>query len=284
VKRATRAPLAGLLALVLAGTGSAAEQARPKDERDTVLRYHAYHVLVRSEDAAKKAHARIVSATRGDEARTLQALGSAARELSVDGDSAAQGGDLRRVIEGTLDERFEQAVLALEPGTLSAPLQSSVGWHVVYLAEKRAVPVSLLCGPTKPLAAADVARITLELGPSWRGPALSLAGTVSFLHTERSARGDAMREVTLHRELRYAVLVAGHNPPACYRSMRTRFVADCAREPLAGLDEAYFDARGAQGAVVDRIEESQTLAFDPVPASGGARQMYDAVCQSEPGA
>lgn len=280
--------LVGLLAMTTALSAFSAETpGRPKDERDQVTRYHAYHVLVASEDAAKKVRARIVTDSKGTKEKTLGALNSAARELSVDGDSASKGGDLGRVLEGTFDERFEQAVLALEPGTLSAPFSSEFGWHVAFLAEKRAVPVSLLCGPAQTLESGDVARITVELGPSWRGPAGDLRGTVTYLRAEPSTRGGTLREVTLHREVPHAVLVPASDPPTCYRSTRTRFVADCGRDRLAGRGADYFDARAAGGKIVDAIEDPKTLVdadFDPVPARGGARQVYDAACQAEPNA
>jgi hypothetical protein len=286
VTRRHEAVLAGLSALLL-GAACAAAEPRPKDERDQVTRYHAYHVLVPTQAQAVTARARIVAAARGAKDRTIEALRQTARELSADADSASRGGDLGRVLEGTFSERFERAVLALEPGTLSAPFASEFGWHVVYLAEKRAIPVSLVCGPPQALESGDVARITVELGPSWRGPAADRSGTVTFLLAESSDRGAAFRHVTLHRELPHAVLVPARDPPACYRSMRTRFVADCGRERLAGRGEDYFEARAARGTVVDAIEDDPTLEdadFDPVPAHGGARQVYDAVCQSDPGA
>lgn len=285
---ASWALLAGLLAMTTAFAVISAEKApRPKDERDHVMRYHAYHVLVTTEDAAKKVRARIVAATKGRKGHTLEALGSTARELSADGDTASKGGDLGRVLEGTFDERFEQAVLALEPGTLSAPFSSEFGWHVAFLTEKRAVPVSLLCGPAQTLESGDVARITVELGPSWRGPAADLRGTVMYLRAAPSPRGENLRDVTLHREVPHAVLVPAHDPPACYRSSRTRFIADCGRQRLAGRGADYFEARAGAGTIVDGIEDAKTLDdadFDPVPASGGARQVYDAACQSEPNA
>ena len=276
---------AGVLALVVGGASVAAPEPPNKDERDQVTRYHAYHVLVVSEDAAKAVRARIVAAGKGQKKRTLDAFLSTARELSGDTGSASRGGDLGRVLEGAFGERFERAVLALEPGTLSSPFETEFGWHVAYLAEKRVIPVSIVCGPAQPLETGDVARITVELGPNWLGPAADRTGTVSFLRGEKSARGDTFREVTLHSELPHAVLVPEREPPACYRSTRTRYVADCARERLAGMGIEYFDSRGGKGAVIDAVDVAATVGdadFDAVPARGGARQLYDAVCQNEP--
>jgi hypothetical protein len=277
--------LAATITLASAVGAHAADTTRPKDERDQVTRYHAYHVLTQTEDAAKKAHARILAAIKGHKDRTLSALKVAAREMSIDSGTATQGGDLGRVLEGTFDERFEHSVLALEPGTLSAPFAAEYGWHVVYLAEKRAIPVSLVCGPRQGLESADVARVTIELGPSWRGPAADFSGIVSFLRASPSTRGAGFRDVTLHRELPHAVLVPAREPPACYRSARIRFTADCGRQRLAIQGSDYFDARAAGGTMVESIEDKQSLEdadFEAVPARGGARQIYDAACDSEP--
>ena len=278
-----------ILAMVLTmpGAAHAAETpaARDKDERDQVIRYHPYHVLVNSQDAAQKARARIVTASKGQKSRTLDALGQAARELSIDGDTSSKGGDLGRVLEGTFDERFEHAVLALEPGTLSPAFATEYGWHVVFLAEKQAIPVSLVCGPPQGLETDDVARLALELGQSWRGPAADMSGTITFLKITSSERGEKFRDVTLHREFPYAVLVPAAEPPACYRSARVRFVVDCGRQRVALHGADYFDARGAGGAIIEAVEEKKSLAdsdFDAVPARGGARQVYDAACASQP--
>jgi hypothetical protein len=126
----------------------------------------------------------------------------------------------------------------------------------------------------------------MKLGPRWLGPAADRSGTVSFLLAEPSARGDSFREVTLHRELPHAVLVPERDPPACYRSTRTRFIADCARERLAGIGLESFDNRGGEGAIIDAVDVDKTVGdadFEAVPAHGGSRQLYDAVCRSEPG-
>jgi hypothetical protein len=282
-----RALLAMVMTLSMVAAVRAADTTRPKDERDQVTRYHVYHVLTQTEDAAKKAHARIVAASKGNRNKTLSALKETAREMSIDGGTSTKGGDLGRVLEGTFDERFEHAVLALEPGTLSAPFAAEFGWHVVYLAEKRTIPVSLVCGPRQSLESGDVARVAIELGPRWRGPAADMSGTVSFLQVAPSTRGEGFRDVTLHRELPHAVLVPAREPPACYRSARIRFTADCGRRRMAIQGSDYFDARAAGGTVVESIEDRKSLEdsdFEAVPAKGGARQVYDAACDSEPAA
>ncbi|NEX15275.1 MAG: peptidylprolyl isomerase [Halochromatium sp.] len=54
-----------------------------------------------------------------------------AAEVSEDPGSAGQGGELGWVGRGSLDPAFEQAVFALEPETLSDPVRSRFGYHLV---------------------------------------------------------------------------------------------------------------------------------------------------------
>ncbi|WP_462319847.1 SurA N-terminal domain-containing protein [Halochromatium sp.] len=60
-----------------------------------------------------------------------------ATEVSEDPGSASQGGDLGWVARGTLDPAFEQAVFALEPETLSEPVRSRFGYHLVEVLDVR---------------------------------------------------------------------------------------------------------------------------------------------------
>lgn len=63
-----------------------------------------------------------------------------AREHSQDG-SAAQGGDLGWAAPGQFVPEFEQALVRLEPGNISAPVVSRFGVHLIQLVERRQAPV-----------------------------------------------------------------------------------------------------------------------------------------------
>lgn len=94
---------------------------------DAVTEYHAAHILVR-EDAERDAV--VAALAEGRE------FADVAREFSMDG-SAQQGGDLGWFAAGMMIPDFQAAVEALEPGQVSAPVQTQFGWHVINLLEVR---------------------------------------------------------------------------------------------------------------------------------------------------
>lgn len=106
---------------------AAYEEQYPEVEDE--LEYRASHILVETEDEAKD----IV--TEMDNGAVFSAL---ANERSI-GPSASVGGDLGWFGDGDMVAPFFEAVAALEPGGISAPVQTQFGWHVINLVETRAV-------------------------------------------------------------------------------------------------------------------------------------------------
>jgi hypothetical protein len=60
-----------------------------------------------------------------------------AREHSQDRRTAARGGDMGFFGRGATVPPFEEAAYALEPGEVSEPVQTSDGWHIIRLEERR---------------------------------------------------------------------------------------------------------------------------------------------------
>jgi len=92
----------------------------------------ARHILVESEDEAKKAASRV----KGGED-----FAKVAGELSKDPGSKTDGGDLGFFTKDRMVEPFAEAAFKLEPGQISDPVQSQFGWHVIKVEEKRTKPV-----------------------------------------------------------------------------------------------------------------------------------------------
>ncbi|MGC1486703.1 MAG: peptidylprolyl isomerase [Albidovulum sp.] len=89
--------------------------------------YHAAHILVETEEEAKAIKAEIDGGA--DFAMT-------AKEKST-GPSGPNGGDLGWFGLGAMVKPFEDAVLALEVGQVSDPVQTDFGWHIIVLNETR---------------------------------------------------------------------------------------------------------------------------------------------------
>lgn len=98
-----------------------------KLEEETRVR----HILVDSEARANELRSRI---TAGDEFAKL------ARQHSLDPGTNWNGGDVGYFVKGQMDERFEAAVAALPIGGLSRPIETSFGWHVILVENRRVRP------------------------------------------------------------------------------------------------------------------------------------------------
>jgi peptidyl-prolyl cis-trans isomerase C len=91
--------------------------------------YNAAHILVETVEEALAIKADLDAGA--DFAET-------AREKST-GPSGPNGGDLGWFGTGRMVPDFEAAVIALEPGDISDPVQTQFGWHVILLRETRPV-------------------------------------------------------------------------------------------------------------------------------------------------
>lgn len=92
---------------------------------------HARHILVESEDEAKKLIADLKGG--GD-------FAALAKQHSKDPGSA-DGGDLGFFKKGDMVPPFASAAFALKPGqTVDAPVHTQYGWHVIQVLERRAAP------------------------------------------------------------------------------------------------------------------------------------------------
>lgn len=105
---------------------------------------HAAHILleVTEERSAEAAIARLAEIRVAIE--TGADFGAQAKALSEDSGSAQQGGDLGVATPGAYPPEFEAALAALEPGDLSAPVQTEHGVHLIKLvSETDAEPPTL---------------------------------------------------------------------------------------------------------------------------------------------
>lgn len=90
--------------------------------------FNAAHILVGTEEESTAVMARIAGG---------EAFADLAREVSTDMGSGANGGDLGWFGQGMMVAPFEEAVMGLEVGAMSDPIQTQFGWHIIVLNDTR---------------------------------------------------------------------------------------------------------------------------------------------------
>jgi peptidyl-prolyl cis-trans isomerase C len=88
---------------------------------------HARHILVETEDQAKKIEGELKKGTD---------FAELAKKESKD-PGASDGGDLGFFTKDQMVPEFSAAAFALEPGKISDPIKTQFGWHVIKVEEKR---------------------------------------------------------------------------------------------------------------------------------------------------
>ena len=88
---------------------------------------HARHILVETEDQAKKIE---------DELKKGADFAELAKKESKD-PGASDGGDLGFFTKEQMVPEFSTVAFALEPGKISDPVQTQFGWHIIKVEEKR---------------------------------------------------------------------------------------------------------------------------------------------------
>jgi len=89
--------------------------------------YNASHILVETEEAALAVIAELEGGAEFE---------AVARDKST-GPSGPNGGQLGWFAAGAMVPEFEEAVIALEVGSVSAPIMTQFGWHIIKLNETR---------------------------------------------------------------------------------------------------------------------------------------------------
>jgi peptidyl-prolyl cis-trans isomerase C len=96
--------------------------------------YNASHILVETEQEAIDLIAELQAGAD---------FAALAQEHST-GPSGPNGGQLGWFGVGMMVPPFEEAVIAMQPETISAPVQTQFGWHVIRLNEKRVLGIPTL--------------------------------------------------------------------------------------------------------------------------------------------
>jgi peptidyl-prolyl cis-trans isomerase D len=93
---------------------------------------HARHILFSGEQAQEQASQALAELRAGADFATL------ARERSTDEATREQGGDLGWLRRGLMLEEFDAPAFALEPGSVSEPVRTERGVHLIRVEERQA--------------------------------------------------------------------------------------------------------------------------------------------------
>ena len=114
---------------------------RSKDTPVVITQTHARHILIKTSELVSESDAKnrlLEIKQRIDKGANFA---EEARLHSDDG-SAPQGGDLGWLSPGETVPEFESAMDALKVGQVSGPVQSSFGWHLIQVLERRRADVT----------------------------------------------------------------------------------------------------------------------------------------------
>ncbi len=126
------------------------QDALAADVGQSAPQVRAAHILSPTQEAAQAARARIVEGG--------EPFADVAREVSTDQGTAANGGELGWFVREEMVPPFADAAFALEPGTISEPVQSEFGWHIILVEES---------DPDRPLSDAQITRIEQAVADRW---------------------------------------------------------------------------------------------------------------------
>lgn len=115
---------------------------RSKDSPIVISQTHTRHILVKTSELVPENEARNRLTVIKQRIEKGADFSKEAKLYSEDG-SAAQGGDLGWISPGDTVPEFEDAMNQLEPGQMSGLVQSTFGWHLIQVLERRSTDVSV---------------------------------------------------------------------------------------------------------------------------------------------
>jgi TonB family protein len=132
-----------LIAGCLSNKSISAEKLEPKVQAEPKIydcrnndekRIKIFHSMYLTRESAIAAYTKIMSHKKEDR---LSQLMAAANRDTIDEATRNSGGNLGYVKFGTLDDDFERDTFNMLPQTVSRPIQSPYGWHIVWIDDVR---------------------------------------------------------------------------------------------------------------------------------------------------
>lgn len=107
-----------------------------KNQFTTPEERRASHILIafgEDKEASKKKAEEVLAKVKANPAD----FAKLAKEFSIDGGSAQQGGDLDFFPRGMMVKPFEDATFSAKKGDIVGPIESDFGWHIIYVTDIR---------------------------------------------------------------------------------------------------------------------------------------------------
>lgn len=98
---------------------------------DKVIRYKTRHILLDSQETLNE-----VLALLNDEENPAD-FSDMARLYSIHATSAVKGGDLGYMLVGMMPAEYEEVALTIEPYTVSEPIQTEYGFHLIFVDDRQ---------------------------------------------------------------------------------------------------------------------------------------------------
>ena len=105
-----------------------------KEEFNEKESVHARHILVKTEGEAKS----IVNELKNLKGKKLESTFIELAKSKSTGPSGPKGGDLGYFAQGQMVPEFNKEVFSMKVGTISTPVKTQFGHHVIYLQDKKA--------------------------------------------------------------------------------------------------------------------------------------------------
>lgn len=123
------------------GHNNSAEASKTCESKQEI-KLRVFHSMYEDKISADKAYSKIKSNLAEPQFNQLKA---AAEKESIDVGSNNSGGDLGYIQIGQFDEGFENSVFNLPLNTLSQPIQSIYGWHLVWVTDAINTKTNMHC-------------------------------------------------------------------------------------------------------------------------------------------
>lgn len=98
--------------------------------------YLLAEIFLSVDEPGQEARVRQLAESLVQQIRAGASFSAVARQFSQSA-GAVQGGDMGWVIEGQLDPALDEAVAAMEPGQVSSPIRTVMGYHIMLLRDQR---------------------------------------------------------------------------------------------------------------------------------------------------